>query len=128
MPRYDSEIILDQWKNGSRLFSGSMEGVVEIVKEPVSKVQGLTGAGEAKILVRVRGPLGASKLCFYFLEEILGLIDQVYSAFIYYLRRHRVNLQIRFFNLVSWLPQGWFLFYCSNQLIKFEDKRFGLKK
>ncbi len=37
-PRYDSEVILDQWKNGSRLFSGSLEGVVEIIKEPVSKV------------------------------------------------------------------------------------------
>lgn len=98
MSRYDSEIILDQWKNGSRLFSGSMEGVVEIVKEPVSKVQGLIAAGEAKILVRVRGPLGASKLCFYFLEEILGLIDQVlFLSLIVFLRTSKHSY--RFCNL-----------------------------
>ena len=81
MCRYDAEIILDQWKGGSRLISGSLEGTVSIIKEASTDQLSHGGVSllpqESKIAVKVRGPPGASKLCFYFLEEILGLIDQV---------------------------------------------------
>ena len=59
---------LFQWKGGSRMFCGSLEGVVELLT-PTS--------APGRIGVKVRGPPGTSKLCFYFLEELLGVIDQV---------------------------------------------------
>ena len=53
------------------MFCGSLEGVVEHLTPPTA-----TG----RIGVKVRGPPGTSKLCFYFLEELLGVIDQVHFS------------------------------------------------
>ena len=79
---------LFQWKGGSRMFCGPLEGVVELLTNPyISAVttplaedngEEGEGSGAVRIGVKVRGPPGTRKLCFYFLEELLGIIDQVW--------------------------------------------------
>ncbi len=60
---------LNQWKGGSRMLCGPLEGVMELISDT------LTGA--TSIEVRVRGPRGTNKACFFFMEELLGIVDQV---------------------------------------------------
>lgn len=54
---------LTQWTTGSKLQSSPLEALVE--------------KRDNQIIVKVRGPDAAKRACFYFLEEILGIIDQV---------------------------------------------------
>ena len=37
------------------------------------------------IMVKVRGPKGYEKECFFFFEEILGSIDQVFLNYVFFL-------------------------------------------
>jgi hypothetical protein len=62
-------VSLNQWKGGSRMLCGPLEGVMELISDT------LTGA--TSIEVRVRGPRGTNKACFFFMEELLGIVDQV---------------------------------------------------
>ena len=52
-----------QWSKGSKYFIGSVEGLLRLASDGLE--------------VRVRGPAKHEKECFFFLEEILGVIDQV---------------------------------------------------
>ena len=56
---------LFQWSQGSKYYIGEVEGLLQ-----------LNQAGSS-LEVRVRGPKNCEKECFFFLEEILGVIDQV---------------------------------------------------
>jgi len=67
--RFDPEVSLNQWKGGSRMLCGSLEGVMELVSDPLTR--------GTSIEVRVRGPRGTNKACFFFMEELLGVVDQV---------------------------------------------------
>ena len=53
-----------QWSKGSKYFIGNVESLLSL--ESAQTLQ-----------VRVRGPAKHEKECFFFLEEILGVIDQV---------------------------------------------------
>jgi hypothetical protein len=69
--RFDPDVSLYQWKGGSRMVCGPLEGVMQLISDP---------AGAAKttsIEVKVRGPRDTNRACFFFLEELLGIIDQV---------------------------------------------------
>ena len=66
------------------MFCGPLEGVVELLSSKDCTATPATDslaseatAAKAMIGVKVRGPVGSRKLCFYFLEELLGIIDQV---------------------------------------------------
>ena len=61
--RFDMECGLYQWSQGSKLTCGPLEALIKHHDE--------------KIEVIVRGPKDSKKACFFFLEEILGMIDQV---------------------------------------------------
>jgi len=52
-----------QWSKGAKYFIGSVEGLLRLLDNGLE--------------VRVRGPVKHEKECFFFLEEILGVIDQV---------------------------------------------------
>ena len=54
-----------QWSKGSKYFIGNVEGLLRLLDQGSS------------LEVRVRGPANHEKECFFFLEEILGVIDQV---------------------------------------------------
>ena len=54
-----------QWSKGSKYFIGNVEGLLRLLDHGSS------------LEVRVRGPANHEKECFFFLEEILGVIDQV---------------------------------------------------
>ena len=56
---------LYQWYRGSKYCFGDLEGLIELVKD------------SENILVKVRGPKDTEKTCFFLLEEILSIIDQV---------------------------------------------------
>lgn len=56
---------LYQWSGGSKCCSGSVECIVSL------------DSAEDSISVKVRGPRNHEKECFFFLEEILGVVDQV---------------------------------------------------
>lgn len=56
---------LYQWSYGSKYYTGNVEALLR-----------LQNAGTS-LEVRVRGPAKHEKECFFFLEEILGVIDQV---------------------------------------------------
>ena len=77
---------LFQWKGGSRMFCGPLEGVVELLESKAGEVMASKDTLTSEVMtvktmigVKVRGPVGSRKLCFYFLEELLGIIDQVHS-------------------------------------------------
>lgn len=63
--RSESSTDLLQWAQGSKYFIGNVEGMLSL------KNQG------HHLEVRVRAPAKHEKECFFFLEEILGVIDQV---------------------------------------------------
>jgi len=65
--RYTGEPDLYQWLQGSKFCCGPLEGLVTLHQ---------TQLGE-EVEVKVRAPKDAKKECFFFLEEILGIIDQV---------------------------------------------------
>lgn len=56
---------LFQWSKGSKYFIGDVEAILWLVE------------ASSGLEVRVRGPKNHEKECFFFLEEILGVIDQV---------------------------------------------------
>jgi hypothetical protein len=51
------------------MLCGSLEGVMELISDTLT--------GSTSIEVRVRGPRGTNKACFFFMEELLGIVDQV---------------------------------------------------
>ena len=66
------------------MFCGHLEAVVQLLnsggrkeRKNGGKIGRMDLTGQKKVLVKVRGPAGSQKLCFYFLEELLGIIDQV---------------------------------------------------
>ena len=62
----ESDVLdLFQWYRGSKYCFGDLEGLIELVKDT------------EHILVKVRGPKDTQKTCFFLLEEILSIIDQV---------------------------------------------------
>ncbi|KAG8222005.1 hypothetical protein J437_LFUL002766 [Ladona fulva] len=61
----DPDSDLYQWLRGSKLCSGLVESLITLEED-----------GEA-IEIKVRGPVLSAVSCFYFLEEILGIVDQV---------------------------------------------------
>ena len=62
--RYDRETDLYQWFHGSKFCCGPLEAIIAL-------------HGREEVEVKVRGPGEAGRACFFFLEEILGIIDQV---------------------------------------------------
>ena len=58
----------ESYFKGSKYCLGSVEGLISMDSEEVDA-----------ITVKVRGPRNFEKECFFFLEEILGIIDQVSS-------------------------------------------------
>ena len=63
---------LFQWSQGSKYYIGEVEGLLKLNTE---------GAPGSSLEVCVRGPQNCEKECFFFLEEILGVIDQVSYEF-----------------------------------------------
>ncbi|KAJ9574049.1 hypothetical protein L9F63_008575, partial [Diploptera punctata] len=61
----DPDSDLYQWFEGSKLCSGLIESLVTLEDD-----------GES-IEMKVRGPPGSELTCFYFMEELLGIVDQV---------------------------------------------------
>ncbi len=51
------------------MLCGPLEGVMELISDTLT--------GTTSIEVRVRGPRGTNKACFFFMEELLGIVDQV---------------------------------------------------
>lgn len=63
----DSDLF--QWSTGSKYYIGGVEALLRLMNEG------------SNLEVRVRGPVNYEKECFFFLEEILGVIDQVNIQF-----------------------------------------------
>ena len=61
----ESNTDLYQWSHGSKYYTGNIEALLRLHQ------------GSTSLEVRVRGPAKHEKECFFFLEEILGVIDQV---------------------------------------------------
>jgi death-associated protein kinase len=61
----DPDSDLYQWFEGSKLCSGPIESLVTLEDD------------REAIEIKVRGPPTSELACFYFVEELLGLIDQV---------------------------------------------------
>lgn len=61
----DPDTDLYQWLHGSKLCTGLLESLVTLER-----------GGDIEI--KVRGPARMRLACFYFLEEILGVLDQVW--------------------------------------------------
>ena len=72
-----------QWSKGSKYFIGNVEGLLRLL-----------GQDRTSLEVRVRGPASHEKECFFFLEEILGVIDQVITDFITFLFYWLIYLSI----------------------------------
>ena len=62
--KYESESDLYQWFRGSKYCLGTVESLITLEDDDA-------------ISVKVRGPARHEKECFFFVEEILGCIDQV---------------------------------------------------
>uniref|UniRef100_A0A1B6DYK5 Roc domain-containing protein n=2 Tax=Clastoptera arizonana TaxID=38151 RepID=A0A1B6DYK5_9HEMI len=62
----DSESDLYQWFRGSKLCSGLIESLITLEVDEMESIE-----------IKVRGPANTEPICFFFIEEILGIIDQV---------------------------------------------------
>ncbi|GAB6027724.1 hypothetical protein CHUAL_001959 [Chamberlinius hualienensis] len=62
---HDPDSDLYQWLHGSKFCSGNLESLITLEKD-----------GKA-IELKVRGPTDMRKACFYFLEDLLTVVDQV---------------------------------------------------
>ncbi|XP_064461428.1 death-associated protein kinase 1-like isoform X2 [Ornithodoros turicata] len=67
MEHADPDVDLYQWLRGSKFCSGVLEGMLTLAEQ-----------GEA-LEVMVRGPHGSASNCFYFLEDLLTVVDDVLS-------------------------------------------------
>ncbi|KAH7957307.1 hypothetical protein HPB52_017281 [Rhipicephalus sanguineus] len=65
MEHADSDSDLYQWLRGSKFCSGALEGMLTLVDN------------DSALEVKVRGPRGSSSSCFYFLEDLLMVVDDV---------------------------------------------------
>lgn len=65
MEHADSDNDLYQWLRGSKFCSGALEGMLTLVDH------------DNALEVKVRGPRGSSTNCFYFLEDLLTVVDDV---------------------------------------------------
>lgn len=65
MEHADTDNDLYQWLKGSKFCSGSLEGMLTLVDN------------DTALEVKVRGPRGSSSNCFYFLEDLLMVVDDV---------------------------------------------------
>ncbi|KAL3185624.1 hypothetical protein MRX96_028533 [Rhipicephalus microplus] len=65
MEHADSDNDLYQWLGGSKFCSGALEGMLTLVDD------------DSALEVKVRGPRGSSSSCFYFLEDLLMVVDDV---------------------------------------------------
>uniref|UniRef100_A0A023EZ51 Putative serine/threonine protein kinase n=1 Tax=Triatoma infestans TaxID=30076 RepID=A0A023EZ51_TRIIF len=66
---YDWQSDLYQWMGGSKLCFGAIESMITFETDAET--------GDESFEVKVRGPPGSGKNCFYFMEELLGIIDMV---------------------------------------------------
>lgn len=66
----DPECDLYQWFRGSKLCAGILESMVTLETDSI--------CGEC-IEIKVRGPEGTGMACFYFIEELLGIVQVVLS-------------------------------------------------
>ncbi|XP_034241726.1 death-associated protein kinase dapk-1-like isoform X2 [Thrips palmi] len=66
----DPECDLYQWFRGSKLCAGILESMVTLEND--------VACGEC-IEIKVRGPEGTGMACFYFIEELLGIVQVVMS-------------------------------------------------
>lgn len=86
----DSESDLYQWFRGSKLCSGLIESLITL--------EGGDNTDQAEwVEIKVRGPANTGSVCFFFIEEILGIIDQVCINLVFL-------LIIMFLVLVSYFP------------------------
>ncbi|KAM7309701.1 death-associated protein kinase 1 isoform X1 [Ixodes scapularis] len=65
MEHADTDNDLYQWLKGSKFCSGTLEGMLTLVDS------------DSALEVKVRGPRGSSSNCFYFLEDLLMVVDDV---------------------------------------------------
>ncbi|CAN7937643.1 unnamed protein product [Ixodes hexagonus] len=65
MEHSDTDNDLYQWLKGSKFCSGSLEGMLTLVDN------------DSALEVKVRGPRGSSSNCFFFLEDLLMVVDDV---------------------------------------------------
>eukprot|EP00096_Caligus_rogercresseyi_P009166 TRINITY_DN3065_c0_g1_i1.p1 TRINITY_DN3065_c0_g1~~TRINITY_DN3065_c0_g1_i1.p1 ORF type:complete len:708 (-),score=157.10 TRINITY_DN3065_c0_g1_i1:362-2485(-) len=64
------DIDLQQWSSGSKFTSGVLEGLAFVKVDEKEEEYNV-------IEVKVRGPKNSERDCFFFLEELLGVMDQV---------------------------------------------------
>lgn len=64
----DPECDLYQWFRGSKLCAGILESMVTLESD--------AACGES-FEIKVRGPEGTGMACFYFIEELLGIVQVV---------------------------------------------------
>ena len=94
--RYDRETDLYQWFHGSKFCCGPLEAIIAL-------------HGREEVEVKVRGPGEAGRACFFFLEEILGIIDQVECSASF--RRFFVFCQFRrFLSKMKNIATNWRIF------------------
>lgn len=65
----DSDSDLYQWFRGSKLCSGLIESLITLESVDTDQAE--------CVEIKVRGPTNTGTICFFFIEEILGIIDQV---------------------------------------------------
>ncbi len=70
-PEIHADCELIQWSNGSKYCSSDVESLITFRESP-----------QCGLEVRVRGPKNFEKECFFFLEEILSVVDQVNRIYI----------------------------------------------
>lgn len=56
---------LSQWANCSKLCSGNMEGLISLYRT------------DQAVEVKVRGPADLAVSCFYFMEDLANIVEQV---------------------------------------------------
>ncbi|XP_071743996.1 death-associated protein kinase 1 isoform X3 [Lepeophtheirus salmonis] len=66
----NEDIDLYQWSSGSKFCSGVVEGLTLVKVDEKDEENNI-------IEVKVRGPKNSERDCFFFLEELLGIMDQV---------------------------------------------------
>lgn len=72
----ETDCDLFQWRGGSKYCLANVESLISLKSDVIGINNDVTQNCDV-IEVKVRGALNMEKECFFFLEEILGVIDQV---------------------------------------------------